>query len=339
MAVAGAYMVHFRTKELGLFRRWGAAWHYQTGSGTIISQNDDDIYTLQAWIFPGQDTAAMTPEMVLEGWVGRKFEYEILQANPWTANFVVASTFQNGRVLLAGDSAHQFVPTGGYGMNSGIADAAGLSWMLAALIQGWGGSKLLEAHDLERRPTAWCHLAASRRHMGVRAEIGQVYADAGDLGGDGPDAEVRRAITGRRIAALGNAENESWGVELGYRYDGSPIVVAETGAPPIDPNTYRPGTWPGSRLPHIFLEDGESIHDRLGRYFTLVALVEVDSAAIQAAASRLGLPLEVLKLGRADLRQIYERDLLLVRPDQHVAWRGDALPADLFGLLQRVIGR
>jgi hypothetical protein len=224
-------------------------------------------------------------------------------------------------------------------MNSGIADAAGLSWMLAALIQGWGGSKLLEAHDLERRPTAWWHLAASRRHMGVRAEIGQVYADAGDLGREGPEAEARRTQTGRKIAALGNAENESWGVELGYRYDGSPIVVTEAGAPPIDPITYRPNTWPGARLPHIFLEDGRSIHDRLGLYFTLVALVDVDSAPIQAAASRLGIPLEVLKLGRTDLRTIYERDLLLVRPDQHVAWRGDALPADLVGLLQRITGR
>lgn len=339
MAVAGAYMVHFQTRELGLFRRWGTAWHYQTGSGTIISQDDADIYTLQAWILPGQDPATMTPATVLEGWVGRKFEYEILQANPWTANFVVASAFRNGRVVLAGDSAHQFVPTGGYGMNSGIADAAGLSWMLAALIQGWGGSKLLDAHDLERRPTAWWHLAASRRHMGVRAEIGQVYADAGDLGGEGPEAEAHRARTGRKIAALGNAENESWGVELGYRYDGSPIVVTEPGARPIDPITYRPSTWPGARLPHIFLQDGRSIHDRLGLYFTLVALVDVDSAPLLAAASRLGIPLEVLKLGRTDLRKIYERDLLLVRPDQHVAWRGDALPPDLTGLLQHITGR
>jgi hypothetical protein len=281
----------------------------------------------------------MKPEAVLEGWVGRKFDYEILQANPWTANFVVAEKYWNGRVVLAGDSAHQFVPTGGYGMNSGIADAAGLSWMLAALIQGWGGPKLLEAHDAERRPTAWWHLAASRRHMGVRVEIGQVYVEAGDLSGEGPEAEARRAATGRRIAALGNAENESWGVELGYRYDGSAIIVTEADAPAIDPITYRPSTWPGARLPHVFLDDGVSIHDRLGLYFTLVALTDVDGTPIEAAAANLGIPLKVLKLGRSDLRHIYERNLLLVRPDQHVAWRGDVLPDDLTTLLQRVTGR
>jgi len=339
MVVAGAYMVHFRTRDRDLLQRWGIAWHYQSGSGTIIAQNDDDIYTLQAWLLPGMDPDRMTPEAVLEAWVGRAFEYEIIQANPWAANFVVAHRFRRGRVLLAGDSAHQFVPTGGYGMNSGIADAAGLSWMLAASLQGWGGPALLDAHEAERRPTAWWHLEAARRHMGVRGEIGAIYAEAGDLDGAGADADARREETGRRIAAAGNAENESWGVELGYRYDESPIIAPEPDAPEVDPLIYRPNSWPGARLPHIFLEPGVSIHDRLGLYFTLIIFDGSDGAAFAQAAASLGIPLDIVSLDRPDLRPVYQRNLLLVRPDQHVAWRGDALPDDPAALLRHVVGR
>ncbi len=339
MAVAGAHMVHFRTEARDVVQRWGVTWHYQSGSGTIIAQNDDDIYTLQAWLIPGMGIESMRPEDVLEGWAGTRFDYEILQANPWAANFVVAQRYRGGRAVLAGDSAHQFVPTGGYGMNSGIADAAGLSWVLAALIEGWGGETLLEAYERERRPTAWWHLEASRRHMGVRLEIGQIYAEAGDLDGDSPEAEARRADIGCKIAEIGNAENESWGVELGYRYDDSPVVFAEPNPPAIDPITYTPSTWPGARLPHVFLADGAAIHDKLGLYFTLVALDDVDSSAIETAARTLGIPLSVLRLGRPDLKAIYARNLLLVRPDQHIAWRGDRLPDDLNTLLTRVVGR
>ena len=178
MAVAGAYMVHFRTEDLALLQRWGPIYHLQNGAGTIIAQNDRDIFTLQAWLLPGSDLATKTPEEVLEGWVGTKFDYEILQANPWTANFVVAQHYRKGRALLAGDAAHQFIPTGGYGMNSGIADAAGLAWALAANLQGWGGEGLLDAYDLERRATAWWHLEAAKRHFAVRIQIGEVYAGA-----------------------------------------------------------------------------------------------------------------------------------------------------------------
>lgn len=338
MAVAGAHMVHFRTNDRELLQRWGPVYHLQTGGGTIIAQNDDDIYTLQAWLIPDLGIEDMRPEDVLEGWIGKKFDYEILQANPWTANFVVAQKYRSGRVLLAGDAAHQFIPTGGYGMNSGIADAAGLSWALAANVLGWGGDALLDAYEAERLPTAWWHLEAARRHMGVRMEIGQVYAEAGDLTSEGPEGDARRAEASRKIEALGNAENESWGIEFGYRYDASPVVSAEPDPPAIDPLTYHPTTWPGARLPHIFLEDGVSIHDKLGLFYTLIAIDDFDSASIEAAAAELDLPLEIVRLARPDLRDLYERNLILVRPDQHVAWRGDALPDDLGALLKQVSG-
>ena len=303
----------------------------------VIAQDDKEIYTLQAWLIPGLDIDKMPPGQVLERWVGTGFPYEILQANPWYANFVVAKRYRVGRVLLAGDSAHQFIPTGGYGMNSGVADAAGLSWVLAANIQGWGGDGLLDAYDSERRPTAWWHLEASRRHMGVRMQIGQLYAEAGNI--DGADDGAKRAGLGQTIQSIGNAENESWGVELGYRYDDSPCIAAELNPRAIDPLPYVPSTVPGARLPHVFLSDGVSIHDKLGHYFTLLAIDVVDVDLVTRAATKLGIPMSVVQLRRPDLLSIYSRKYLLIRPDQHIAWRGDELPSDMHDILLRSTGR
>jgi hypothetical protein len=175
--------------------------------------------------------------------------------------------------------------------------------------------------------------------MDVRMQIGQLYAEAGALEGEGSDLDAKRRNVGTRLREIGNAENESWGVELGYRYDDSPIIVSEPNAPTVDPLTYRPSTHPGSRLPHVFLADGQSIHDKLGLYFTLVVLDHVDEGPIRAAATKASVPLSILQLHRPDLRAIYSARLLLVRPDQHVAWRGDAVPASLDRILVRAAGR
>lgn len=338
-AVASAYMIHFRSPERAFLQRWGKTWHSQSALGTLIHQDDDEIHTLQAWIPPGEDPSTWDPGAVLERWAGQKFDYEILLHNPWSAHMVVAERYVEGRVALAGDAAHQFMPTGGYGMNSGVCDAIGLAWMFAALAQGWGGPHLLAAHDAERRPTAWWHRDASRRHLGVRIHIAGIFAAAGDLEGEDAETVARRAEVGARIAAVGNAENESWGVELGFRYDQSPIVAREGDAPSVDPLAYVASTWPGARLPHVFLADGASIHDRLGLGFTLVVVDgDHDTRAFEQVAARRGMPFTVLRLERPDLLPIYERRLLLVRPDQHIAWRGNKPPADVPGLLAQVCG-
>jgi hypothetical protein len=219
-----------------------------------------------------------------------------------------------------------------------VADAAGLSWVLAALVQGWGGENLLDAYEKERRPTAWWHLEAARRHMGVRIAIGEVYAEAGDLEALGAEAEAKRLAVGNKIAELGNAENESWGVELGYRYDDSPIIFTEPNPPAIDPIEYRASTFPGLRLPHLFLEDDSSVHEKLGLFFTLLAFTEFDHSDVERSAAELGVPLKIIQLQQEGLTKIYERNLLLVRPDQHIAWRGDALPADFAQVLKQVTG-
>ncbi|MGE0485962.1 MAG: FAD-dependent monooxygenase [Gammaproteobacteria bacterium] len=336
--VANAYMIHFRSRERALLQRWGVTWHSQSALGALIAQDDDEIYTLQAWVPPGADPTSWNPSEVLERWAGRPFEHEVLLHNPWSAHMVVAERYVDRRVALAGDAAHQFMPTGGYGMNSGVCDAVGLAWVLAALLQGWGGPRLLEAYDAERRPTAHWHRDASRRHLDVRMRIAEIYASAGDLEGEDAAAAARRTAAGARIAALGNAENESWGVELGFRYDRSPIVAAEADAPAVDPLAYQASTWPGARLPQVFLADGSSLFDRLGTGFTLVVVAGNADPAFAKAATARHMPLAVLRLERPDLLSIYERRLLLVRPDQHIAWRGDEPPRDIDGLLAHVTG-
>ena len=169
--------------------------------------------------------------------------------------------------------------------------------------------------------------------MGVRIEMSELYANAGDVDSDTPEAEANRTKLGEQIKALGNAENESWGVELGYRYD-SGIIFNEANAPEIDPLTYTPSTWPGSRLPHVFLNDGESIHDKLGKYFTLVCF-----SGQEGVISYKGtVPLEQLNIEQGDIAEIYQYKYILVRPDQHIAWRGNTLPDDLEALVAKAAG-
>ena len=338
MSIITAYMIHFRTDERELMRRYGIAWHLENNRGTIICQNDDDIYTLHTWIPEGVKPEDVRPGDLLEAWIGTPFRYEILQANPWSANLVVAQRFCEGRVSLAGDSAHQFFPAGGYGMNSGVGDAAGLSWTLAALVQGWGGAGLLAAYECERKSVAWWHMDAVRRHIEVRQQIAQAYEAGGDLNEPGSEGDSRRRRLANELGALGMAEYESLAVQCGYRYDNSAIILHESGAPAMDPLHYRPSTWPGSRLPHVFLEADVSVFDKLGLWFTLIVLDDIDCGAISRAAEQLHVPLTIVKLGRPALRSVYGRNLLLVRPDQYVAWRGDSLPDDCSGLLKTATG-
>jgi 2-polyprenyl-6-methoxyphenol hydroxylase-like FAD-dependent oxidoreductase len=203
--VAGAFMVHFHSTDTRLLQRWGTTWHYQNGAGSLIAQNDKDTWTLQAWLPPGEDGSDWIPEEVLEAWVGSKFEYKILQANPWRAHFVVASRYVKNRTLLAGDAAHQFIPTGGYGMNSGVADAVGLAWVLAANVQGWGRPALLEAYESERKPTAWWHLQAASRHFVIRQKLAELYAQAGEIDSETPEAAKRRENLAATKAGASNS--------------------------------------------------------------------------------------------------------------------------------------
>lgn len=275
-SVGNLFMVHFRSRAHDILSRFGTAFHFQTGMGTMIAQNATDIWTLQSRLPPDVDGAMLDPAEWLRTWVGQDFDFEILVANPWTPHLVLAERYVEGRVFLAGDSAHQVIPSGGYGMNTGIGDAIDLGWKLASVVNGWGGTALLESYQSERRQIGIQNRAAAQRHSDVRAAIGGlIVAAEGEADLDSPAAADRREQLGREIAALGNAENESWGIEHGYRYDDSPVIwpaEADETVPVFDPLVCTPTTWPGARLPSLFLGDGRALYDILGPIFTLLAI-------------------------------------------------------------------
>jgi hypothetical protein len=286
----------------------------------------------------------MAPETIdagamLRDFANHDFDYEILLTSAWTPHLLVAERYAAGRVFLVGDAAHQYIPTGGYGMNTGIADACDLGWKLAARLHGFAGPTLLSSYEAERRPVGLRNREASKRHSETRRDIASLYHCG--LTAQGPDGDMARADAGRRIAAFGNAENESYGIEYGYAYPESPVICAEPKADiPSDPLRYMPTTFPGVRMPSVVLEDYTPIYDRLGLWFTLVCVGMRPSAALVEAAARRSVPLDVLRLDEPDLIAVYGRRLMLVRPDQHIAWRGaacdDRLEADV--IISRVLG-
>jgi 2-polyprenyl-6-methoxyphenol hydroxylase-like FAD-dependent oxidoreductase len=337
--VANMYMIHFRSTDTRILQRFGPAWHYQNGAGALVAQNDQDTWTLHSFWPPEVDRNALVASDVLQEWVGQEFDHEILVAHPWSAHYLVAEEYQRGRVLLAGDAAHQFMPTGGYGMNSGVADATNLGWKLAAAVQGWGGKALLDSYAQERRPVALLSWRSSEEHLKLRFALGELYAAEADLDADTDEAAKRRAEFGHKIAELGNAENECWGVEHGYRYESS-VILDEAGQPPVfDPLVYTPSTWPGSRLPTVFLPDGTALHDHIGSGLTLLTLDGADTAAWTEAAAELEIPLSVVPLDDEKAKDILGTARLLIRPDHHIAWRASSTADDPREILMTAAGR
>ena len=222
-------------------------------------------------------------------------------------------------------------------MNTGVGDAVDLGWKLAATLQGWGGPQLLPSYDSERRSVGIRNRAASARHAGIRFEIARAYN--GRVHEDSARGALARKQLGAKILELGNLENEALGIELGYRYDDSPVICHEGGqAPAYGWEHLEPSTWPGMRLPSVYLEDGSAIFDKLAKDFTLLRFADVDTRPLERAAAERRVPLEVVDVREDTARHIYDRDLVLVRPDQHVAWCGNTAPEDALGVIERVRG-
>ncbi len=268
---------------------------------------------------------------------GAALDVDVIGHSTWIAGrALVAESFGAGRVLLAGDATHLFTPAGGFGMNTGIDDVANLGWKLAAMVQGWGGASLLQTYESERRPIALRNTGAARR-LGV--SVTEVPIGAA-IEADSPEGFAARRETGAYLANF-SPEFASLGVQLGARYDNSPIIAGDGTSPPRDdPDAYVPSACPGGRTPHLWLDDGVSLFDRLGPGFTLLDLSggAAETRGLARAAAARGLPLTILALDRPEARDLYACDLVLVRPDQHVAWRGNRMPDDGAALLARVTG-
>lgn len=252
--------------------------------------------------------------------IGADVSYRLLSIVPWMRRELVRDHFGRGRYFLVGDAAHQLSPTGGYGMNTGISEAVDLSWNLAAVIEGWAGPGLLASYELERQPVAL--RSAARATVNFERMIG--VSGAPLLFEPGAGGVAARNRVG---AAARSAMAEEWGsmgIHLGYRYEGSPIVVPDgTPEPNDDPVNYVQISRPGARAPHAWLEAGKSVLDLFGDGFVLLVLRdEADPTHLAAAARACGMPLRVEWVASEDVRRVYGLPLVLVRPDGHVAWRG-----------------
>jgi 2-polyprenyl-6-methoxyphenol hydroxylase-like FAD-dependent oxidoreductase len=339
---SGATMAtHLRATELYRAVKHRRCWQYRTVNvkvrSNLVTLDGEGEFTINTKLRNPDEKPdpKVVANLILQS-VGENVDIEFLDHRPWTAGHaLVADRFVSGRIALAGDAVHVFTPTGGFGMNTGVDDAVNLAWKIAALVSGWGGPKLLSSYEIERRPIAL-------RNTGMAKELsrgaGKISIDD-DLQHDSPTGELSRSNLGKTLE-MSREEFASIGIQLGARYDDSPIVVSDGTLPPADdPSVYRPSACPGGRAHHLFLRAHSSLFDQLGTGFCLLHLHgEHDTSVMEAAARARRIPLKTLKVDLPEGRELYECDLALIRPDQHVAWRGCALPADCDALLARVTG-
>jgi hypothetical protein len=335
--------VLFRAQLLSLSHH-GPAVQYQIINaevqGAIAAVDGRELWRLNIRGVRPEQVESLDATGILRRALGENIPFELLSVRPWTGHCVVAERYRAGRAFLAGDAAHLLWPAGGFGMNTGVGDAVDLGWKAAAVLDGWGGPRLLDSYESERRPIGMRNVTeAGEMRAGFDAQIPfSPLLEEDSAEGSRLREKAREAILRTRAKEF---QHDSAGVELGYRYEGSPICVPDgTPPPPEDHATYIPTTWPGARAPHVWLQDGRSMLDLFGRGFSLLVLSPkiTDVAPFTAAARQVGLPLEVVGLDDPRVREYYERPLVLVRPDGHVAWRGDSVPDDAEAIIDRVRG-
>ncbi len=267
---------------------------------------------------------------------GLDLSYKVLSSDEWEASQLIADRYRDRRAFLIGDACHLHPPFGGYGMNMGVGDGVDLGWKMAAVLRGWGGPALLASYEIERRPV---HKHVIDEAVANHALLGnQLRRD--EIEDDSPAGERVRKEIGELITRVKPREFHALGVVKGYFYENSPILIRDGSTPPpMLWRHYQPSASPGCIAPHAWLEDGSSLYDHLGKGYTLLITDNVAATpdALQAAAEASGTPLSVLRAPQV-LHDLYGASYALIRPDQHVAWRGNAIE-DAAGLLERVCGR
>ncbi|WP_066552934.1 FAD-dependent oxidoreductase [Croceicoccus bisphenolivorans] len=271
--------------------------------------------------------------------MGVSLDMELLAVDTWIAGHaLVAESFGAGRVYIAGDAAHLFTPAGGLGYNTAVEDAVNLGWKLAATVSGVAGPGLLPSYAFERHQLAVRNTGYARQ---LAESIGNYVPDPG-IEAEGAEGDALRKEAGIYLNGHARREFNIPGITFGGRYDGSSVVCSDGSTlPPDQMNTYVPTAAPGGRLPHLWLRDGRSVFDLLGFDWALLAMQGHDpgaAAGFAAAAAELGIALATIDLGGEDARALYEADLVLVRPDQIVAWRGSGEGVNARSLLSRLMG-
>lgn len=305
--------------------------------GNVVAIDGEDLWLVHRALPAGEsDFDVLDPDQSIRDvlGVGADFPFDVVRQEDWVARRLVADRFRDRRVFVAGDAAHLWVPFAGYGMNAGIADAVHLSWLLCAVLDGWGDPAIIDAYEAERAPITEqvSRFAMSKVEENLAALSGRsvppVIASRGLVG------RLLRQRLGRRLFDINLPQMSPEGLNFGYYYADSPIIVADGEAPPAyDMGSHTPSTVPGCRLPHLEV-DGTSILDLLGPAYTLLRLdPTVDVSPLLDSA----LPVELVDASWPSA-PAFRHALLLVRADAHVVWRGDALPADVDALVATLRG-
>jgi 2-polyprenyl-6-methoxyphenol hydroxylase-like FAD-dependent oxidoreductase len=326
--VANSVNLFFRSAELASFHDKGWARFYRVIEETgcwaeLIPIDGKELWRLTVFDAP---LSAADPEYLLRKMAGGAFPYTMLSVSPWERRDYVAHSYGRDRVFIGGDAAHECSPTGGIGMHTGLEEIMNLGWKLAAMIAGWGGPALLASYEVERRPIAVRNVKLATRSF---------RAIAGIPGLRGPDDPAPWRQEPPRWLSVPEH------LKLQYCYEGSPICAADDApAPDPEPLQFVPSTRPGARAPHAWLADGRSTLDLFGDGFVLLRLTAnpPDAAPLIDAAKARRVPLRAVTLADAELAALYEKPLVLVRPDGHVAWRGDRAPQDAAAVIDRVRG-
>lgn len=341
--VGELFIIHFRSREIAqLYPNRQPYWHTwlrRPGfSGLLVSPDagrDDFVLHRLFAPRPGEPL-----ENIVDEALGCKLKYEIVQSGGWRPQFLVANSLGRGRVFIAGDATHLYMPTGGLGMNTGITEAHNLAWKLAACLQGWGGAGLMQSYEAERLPVA----RRNREHVKkcAAAVFESQFRCAPDALAESEAGVKARAAMASEFEAKVSRLYEALGIEIGYRYADSPVICRDDeGEPAYEEIRYLPTTQPGARLPSVFRDNGAALFDQLAADgFTLLVLgaSSEEAAPMQVAARAAALPLTVLPIDEPHIREVYGCRFVLVRPDQHVCWRGDRVPADSARILEIVCG-
>lgn len=322
------YAAYFRVAEEPDWLPARRAWQYWMHTGdmrALLVHVDSDRLFLFHFAMPDGGEGA-DPTALIHKAVGREFPLEVISSVNWNAGHsLVAQKYRSGNVFIAGDAVHLFTPTGGMGMNTGVDDAANLGWKLAAVLRGEGGEGLLASYEAERRPIGVRNVNFAR---GFADSVGNVEISE-SVSAETPEGAAERARLKTHFEHHAEFEFVIPGAFLGLRYEASPVIAYDDAVPPPDhPNDYTPNAIPGSRAPHVWLGD-DALFDRLGPEYTLVRF-----GGVQAD---LGPDIQVVDIADIAVRDLYGADYVLIRPDQHVAWRGDDI-GDAVALADTVWG-
>jgi 2-polyprenyl-6-methoxyphenol hydroxylase-like FAD-dependent oxidoreductase len=338
--IANSVNVYFRSPEMMQMHDMGWARFFRFtdagGSwGEIIGIDGKETWRLSVLeAVPG----AMTDDYMRRVG-GRDFPYEIINVQNWERREAVVDRYRDRRVFLAGDAAHQNSPTGGLGLHTGLADAVDLGWKLVGAVQGWGGETLLESYERERKPVALNNVRVATKEFDILVDL----PGGPEIDDDTPEGEAVRNRWRKAFVETGRGRSRVFteNLRLGYCYEGSPIVVPDGSKPvPLDTEAYVPVARPGMRAPHAWLAPGKSTLDLFGDGYVLLRLGAnpPPGDAFAEAAKKRSLPFKLETIADPKIAELYEKKLVLVRPDGHVAWRDDAPPADALRLIDLVRG-